>query len=54
MTQQFQNILDRIEISKDEIRVKMDNAESWGEKNYYSGVIGGMQLSKQIIEKEMG
>ncbi len=53
MSEQFQNVLDKIENSKDEVRVKMHNAENQGEKNYYCGVIGGLQLSKQIIEKEM-
>jgi len=49
----IENILESIEDSKSIARIKMDKAKTKTEKSYFVGMVGGLQLAKQILEKEL-
>ena len=48
----FQNVLDEIENSKHIARIRMNEVKNKVEKEYWIGVIGGLQIAKQHLEKE--
>ncbi len=53
MSQQFQDVLDKIENSKHYARIQMENSSDRVEREYWIGMVGGLQVAKQHIEKEM-
>ena len=50
----LESILESIENSKDIARIKMSESRSQVEKEYYVGMIGGLSIAKQHLEKEFG
>ncbi len=50
--QKFQNVLEEIENSKEIARIRMEEERNQIEKEYWIGVIGGLQIAKQHLEKE--
>lgn len=48
----LQNILESIQDQKVNAIINMQNAKTPGEKDYFCGIIRGLQLSKQLLEKE--
>ncbi len=53
MSEQFQNVLDKIENSKHHARIKLEDTPNRVERENWIGMVGGLQVAKQHIEKEM-
>ncbi|MBC8501910.1 MAG: hypothetical protein H8D35_02145 [Nitrosopumilus sp.] len=47
------NVFNSIEDSKQISRINMDKAKTKVEKEYWIGVIGGLQICKQHLEQEI-